>query len=271
MGLKLNDYVAELQKYELVLNVTIEISLNQHGIDTTGRGVRAVKLFTRQILTALSLSKILPTLSDRDDPDDHMWDVGSIASLTRNMVETFLAIFYSGTERVCSEEVELRFLLTQRHRNQEWYYIRKLTNPNDPELPTFESGLAKQGDKIRAHPHLSKLTNAQKNRALKFHEIYYTKADFEQRLPVCAGLSRDTALLSNFVHPLPLSTERIDNDRGRGTFNQLDLTHIIMATIIARSYLAASTVAICDFFLDTLGTQFRSQIDAIRNLQFRTN
>lgn len=260
-------YLEELGKYDKVLNTTMLISRNQHGIDTTGRGIRAVRIFTRQTLAGMSLRSILPFPTKHKDKEEDLWDIGSIASLSRNILEGYLSILYFGTENVSEEEAELRFFLLQYHRNQEWYSIRKRFDPNDPELKKFEEGQLEQKSRIKDHSFIDKLTLHQKNEALRGHEIYKTKADFEAEYKICEKVRGEYQLLSNFVHPLPLSIERIDNANGRGIGSDADVNYCIMALIIARKYLAASTVEIADIFQKNLYEPFKSQIDEIRNLE----
>lgn len=242
------------------------ISRNQHGINTTGRGIRAVRIFTRQTLTGMSLRSILPFPTKQKNKEETLWDIPSIASLSRNILEGYLSILYFGTENVSEEEAELRFFLLQYHRNREWFSIRKQFNPNDPELKKFEEGQKEEKDRIKNHSFINKLTSAQKNKALKGHEIYKTKADFETAYKACEGVRGEYQLLSNFVHPLPLSVERTDNVNGRGIASDTDVNYCIIALIIARRYLAASTVEIADFFPENLYKPFKSQIDQIRDL-----
>ena len=124
-----------IDTFQKTLDVTALISFNQHDIETDGRSLRAVKIFTRQTLTAFSLNRILPK-SNYKDSDDEFLDICSIASLTRNLLEGFLALHFYGLEKVSNEEAELRFLVMQLHCNNEWYNIRKFTEPNDQLLPT---------------------------------------------------------------------------------------------------------------------------------------
>jgi len=254
----------EYKKYSKVLAVTTKISLNQHGIDTDGRGIRAVRIFTRQTLSGMSLSKVLPKLSPELDPDSEFWDLCSLASMSRNILEAYLAIYYSGTELISEEEAELRFFIGQLHRNREWYQIHKKRNSDEDVLRAFEEGMLEQKNRIKEHPYLGNLSHPQKNKALKGDEMYYTKADFELKDEVCKDLRMDYQLLSNFVHPLPLSIERIDNDRGRGESNMYDVTYSIVCLKVATRYLAASTIAIVDHFPEQLGKRFKSVIDPIR-------
>lgn len=259
-------YLSELALYEKVVEAAMVISLNQYGIDTDGRGVRASLIYTRQTLTALSLRAILPRPSAAKSQDSFLWDIGSIASLTRNLVEGYLSLHYFGVERVTEAEAELRFFLLQLHRNIEWYEIRKLTNPLDPSLKEFEEGIPTQKKRLKEHPFLALLTSEQRNRALRGAEMYKTKADFEKELAVCKGLRRNYRYLSNFVHPLPLSIERVDARRGRGIGSDADVSHCMLCLVLARVYLAASTVEFADHFPEALADRFKKEIDAIRSL-----
>lgn len=261
-----NNYLDELKKFDKVLSVAMLISKNQHGISTTGRGIRAANIFTRQTLAGMSLRSILPYPADDKHKEEELWDIGSIASIARNILEGFLSIYYFGTENVSDEEAELRFFILQQHRNQEWYSIRKQFNPDDPELVTFEKSQEEQKNRITNHTFLNQLTPPQKNKALRGHEIYKTKADFEACHKACEGLKLEYQLLSNFIHPLPLSIERIDNVNGRGIGSDADINYCIMALVIARKYFAASTIEIADFFKHNLYERFKNEVDSIRFL-----
>lgn len=260
------DFIEERILFNTVLNTTALISLNQHGIHTDGRGIRAVKIFTRQTLTGLSLNKILPSHNFIENDNEDFWDISSIASLSRNILEGFLSLHFWGLEKVTSGEAELRFFILQLHRNTEWYNIRKDHNPDDPELELLKKGIPEQKERIKNHSFLKELSKAQKEKVLGGHEVYKTKADFENELNVCKDLRKNYRLLSNLVHPLPLSVERIDNEKGRGVRNEFDMHYSLISMMLARRYLAASTVGIADLFPDSLGHQFQNEIDSIRIL-----
>jgi hypothetical protein len=257
-------YLEELDKYDKSLHTTMLISQNQHGFNTTGRGVRASKILTRQTLIAMSLKNILPYPTKKKHHEEDIWDISSISSLSRNIMEGYVSIYYFGTEEVTEQDAELRFFLFQYHRNKEWYQIRRKFGETEKELKEFKTVLEEQKKKIREHTFLSALTDVQKNKVLQGHEIYKTKSDFENENTLCQGLSKNYQLLSNLVHPLPFSIERMDNEKGRGIGHESDIVYCIMALIIARKYLAASTVAFVDFLNEELGKKFKNKIDEIR-------
>ncbi len=257
-------YLDGRRKYDQATEVTMRLSLNQQGINTDGRGVRAVRLFTRQTLVAMTLKRILPDPPGDFHAEASLWDLCSVASLCRNLVEGYVYLRYFGTEKVTPEDAELRFVLGQFHRNNEWYNIRKKTDKNDPVLREFEAGLREQEERLNNHPYIKELTAPQRNRVRLRHEMYKTKADFEVEESVCVSLRRDFQLLSNQVHPLPLSIERIDNERGRGIGNEADVNWCLLSMSLATRYLAASTVSIADYFPVQLGEPFKEELDQIR-------
>jgi hypothetical protein len=256
----------ERKLYEKVLQATALLSLHQHRMETDGRGLRAVRIFTRQTVLGLSLLHILPRPSGTNQPEEGLWDICSIASLSRNLMEGYLSLHYFGIEGVSEEEAELRFFIAQFHRNIEWYEIRRLSSAADPALKEFEEGIALQRQRIRNHPYLPLLTETQRKRALQGVEMYKTKMGFERQLEVCGDLRRNYRLLSNLVHPLPLSIERIDNDRGRGIVSDADVEYCRICLMLARRYLAASTLGIADHFPNELARWFEEQLEAIRPL-----
>lgn len=241
-------YLEELIKYEEVLDTALELSLNQHDIQTDGRGLRGMKIFTRQTLVAISLSKLLPFFRETNNPEGGFWDVCSVASLTRNLMEGYAALFYSGTEVISEEEAELRFFLGQYHRNREWQCLRKQQTPDAPEIGSIEEGLASQMNRLKEHPFLLRLSTAQRNKVLRGDEMYFTKADIEKRSPVVGNYRFHYQLLSNLVHALPLSIERIGNDRGRGVRAEPDIAYMHLCLSLAVKFLAASVLAISDRF-----------------------
>lgn len=259
-------FLEEVDFYDKVVDTTSLISMNQHGIMTDGRGIRGMRIFTRQTLTGLSLQRILPRPSKFRELESELWDICSIASLSRNLMEGYLSLSYFGLEKVPEEEAELRFFIAQLHRNVEWYEIRKLSDPTDPGLKEFEVGIKSEKDKIRKHSCLDSLTESHRKRALRGIEMYKTKADFEAEQEVCKHLRRNYRHLSNLVHPLPMSIERIDNDRGRGLGTDPDVNYCLICLMLARRYLAASTVGIADHFPDALASKFESSLRKIRPL-----
>jgi hypothetical protein len=260
----MSGYKMERAKFEETLDVTIQCSLIQHGIQTDGRGVRAVKIFTRQTLVAMSLDRILPLAQTRSKSAYTVWDVCSIASSTPNLLEGYVMLFYAGLEPVNPSEAEFRFLLGQYHRSREWRDIRGRTNPNDTEIPLFNAGLSEQMTRLKTHPFFRELSDVQRGKVNKGQETYLSKAEIEQRAPVVGNYRTFYQLLSNLVHPLPLSIERIDNDRGRGEMTSPDIHYCVMCISLATKFLAASTIGVADLFPTHFAGKLAGPLNKIR-------
>ncbi|MGB3182057.1 MAG: hypothetical protein WBB45_11740 [Cyclobacteriaceae bacterium] len=262
------DFLEELNLYEKVLKATRFLSLNQHGINTTGRGVRAVKIFTRQTLTGISLKKILPKPSPKQPGENDFWDIGSIASLSRNLLEGYLSLNYFGLEQISGSEAELRFFILQLHKNTEWFSIRK-REMDKKEYDQFEEGIKEQKGRVKNHPYMKLLSSNHRKRAKQGNEMYKTKYDFEKEFFVCENLTKYYRLLSNFVHPTPLSTERTDDEKGRGVGSDNDIGYCLSGMMLGRKFLAASTVGVADIFPTELGEKYHKVIDPIRPLLYK--
>ncbi len=247
-----SDYLIEVAK-KIIL-----ISHNQEGIQTDGRGMRAMKIFTRQTLSTISLLKLLPSVNKTDE----IWDITSFASIKRNIIECFINLYYFGTEKVSESEAELRFFLLQYHKNNEWFNIRK-KSLSPIEYKEFDDGLRFEKERLKNHPFLEHLELEEKNRTLKGYEIYKSKSFFEKELIVCNSLREHYRLLSNLVHPLPLSVERTNNINGRGMDSEADLNYFLICIMLSRKYLAATLIEIRNKFNDTLGKQFKNDFDNI--------
>lgn len=98
--------------------------------------------------------------------------------------------------------------------------------------------------------------------------MYRTKSDFENSLPICNDLIKIYRLLSNLVHPLPMSIERIDDENGRGIGSEMDIQYCIQCILLGRRFLAATVVDIVDFFSDSF-VEFSERLEEIRYLQFK--
>lgn len=245
--------------------ISAAISLNQSGIMTDGRGVRAANIFTRQVLTAHSLKKLLPVLRNGINPDETVWDVTTIALVSRSVMENFQALFYYGTETISEAEADFRFRIFQKDRNVKWRDIRLKTGESEESLEAFFTGIPKQQEEIVNHEFYSSLSKEQKNSLKSRAEMYYTKAEFEARCPRLADIALHHQLLSNLAHPLPLAIHRIDEFSGHGAPSEADICLVIVSLHVATDCLIASVEGMGEKFADSIGILYRSMIQELSN------
>ncbi|MEI9881448.1 hypothetical protein [Atlantibacter hermannii] len=256
-------YIKLLKQFHRACEIAVIISLNQGGIETDGRGRRAADIFTRQVLTARSLNKILPILRNGDDPDVAVWDVATIALVSRSVMENFQALYFYGTETISESEAELRFLIFQKDRNAKWRDIRKKAGQSEEDLAEFSLGLPQQQARIVNHPYYNLLSKEQKESLKNRAEMYYSKAKFEERCTRLSKLGLNYQLLSNLAHPLPLAIYRIDEIRGHGTPCDEDINLAIICLNVAADCLIASIEEMGIKFVHNIGVPFRSLIQEL--------
>ncbi|MEB6546979.1 hypothetical protein MXL19_23775 [Escherichia coli] len=258
-------YISLYKIFCRACEIAVKISLNQSGIKTDSRGIRASNIFTRQVLTVHSLKTLLPVLRNGDDPDDTVWDVSTIALVSRSVMENFQALFYYGTETVSEAEADFRFRIFQKDRNVKWRDIRLKAGESEETLEAFFTGIPKQQEEIVNHQFYSSLSKEQRNSLKNRAEMYYTKAEFEALCPRLAGIALHHQLLSNLAHPLPLAIHRIDEFSGHGAPTEADVRLVIISLNVAINCLIASIEGMGEKFADTIGIHYRSMIQELSN------
>lgn len=256
-------YISLYKQFCRACEISIVISLNQGGIDTDGRGRRAADIFTRQVLTVHSLKKLLPVLRNGDDPEDTVWDLTTIALVSRSVMENFQALFFYGTETISESEADLRFRIFQKDRNVKWRDIRMKAGESAEELEEFFTGLAEQQKIIVNHEFYHSLSKEQKNSLKNRAEMYYSKAEFEAHCPRLANIALHHQLLSNLAHPLPLAIHRIDEVSGHGSPSEADIRLVVISLNVATHCLIASIEEMGKKFSDSIGKQYRSMINEL--------
>lgn len=256
-------YMSLYKKFDSACEIATKISLHQSGIETDGRGVRAANIFTRQLITSYSLKKLLPEIRTGSDPDKGLWDVTTIAIVSRSIMENFQALYYYGTETISEAEADFRFHIFQKDRNAKWRDIRIKAGTPTEELNDFITGVPEQLDRILNHEFYKTLSKDKQNSLKSRAEMYYSKADFETRCPRLANIELHYQLLSNLAHPLPLAIDRIDELSGHGESNDADIALVNVSLGVASDCLIGSIEEMGIKFADTIGVAFRPLIQKL--------
>lgn len=110
----MKQYAAIHEKYCSLIEKCIESSQNFADIPSpSGAHFYASILFTKMCTYSVSIKKLSP------DPcyigKEVHWDFGSVASLTRNLIECYLSFFYLCIETCPEEEWDARWKLMNLH------------------------------------------------------------------------------------------------------------------------------------------------------------
>ena len=157
-------------------------------------------LFARMVIQAHSLKKILP---DVDRPVQDV-DISSCASITRNLIETFLVMHYLWIEKVAPNIRRFRVLLWRYHQRVEGIRgincqrIAQGKDPYDEMARTQDARIVLQAD-----PEFLQLSDKRRSQLLK-DPVPHARG--QQAIAVSAGIpaakfDADYKLLSSLSHP----------------------------------------------------------------------
>jgi hypothetical protein len=212
----------------------------------TGSHFFASTLFTLLCSRSVSLLKFIP-LSISKNLIKEPWDYGTIAVLTRALLEVRLAFFYLGAEAVTPEEWDCRWNILCLHDCTARKRLFEVLPSTDDESPNQVEGFTLQaqelGERLAANSYFAALSPGQQRRYLNGGEPYLSSLeDIALRSGTAIGhFKMFYRLLSAQVHALPFSFFRMDEgDRGRGEYSEVEEGHIELCLSFACHLLASS-------------------------------
>lgn len=202
-------YADAYRAFESTLRQAISLSGSIGGRSGADSMVDGSSLFARMVIQAHSLSLLLPPI---DRPVQGL-DISSCASITRNLVETFLVLHDRWLEEVAPNVRRFRDLFWNYHQKKE--EIRGLNllkvfygkEPYDEDLYTREAKCA-----LDADPEFCKLEKGKSARLLSKREPCVRG---QQAIAVSAGIvaakfDGDYKLLSSLSHPNGFGVRAMD-------------------------------------------------------------
>ena len=106
-------YIPCLDDFTLALGKAFSTSHASTGLRCSNRQVWASVLFTRLCVFSTSILSLCP--GSKLNPKGLHWDFGSIATLSRNLLECSLVFFYLGIEDVSEQEINVRLMVMDLH------------------------------------------------------------------------------------------------------------------------------------------------------------
>jgi hypothetical protein len=241
-------WLEEYKKDLAIFDQTIELSLivsNLIGdIPTTEKIHYAHKLYSRLLLTSLSVIRLCPF--SRLSLEGEIWDFFSIANLVRCSMENYAVFHYLGVEQIDQQEEAFRIKLLYYHKDCELYkYYKDLNTPADVlNKLGFTEGLPKRKAALKEHPFFEKITNKRKQDDILNGNSSITKKHTDilnelqlKKIPFKAFYR----FYSNQTHSAPLGYFTSNNERGRGERNETEVVYITWAIDIARTLLVTAT------------------------------
>jgi len=253
-------YLEKLEKLQKYLDFGIDVSDACAGQkDVDWHLVRANQLYIRLTVSCLSYIRLLPY--NRYFPADHeFWDLFSILSISRNIIETYIMFWYIAVDGVSQEERQLRLDILMYHLNNEKYKFYRDFNPESEYLPEFETQLPlKKREFEDSEIFATYIEKSRRKNILSGKEAkYLSNNEIMEKMPFkteeFVPLYR---FFSNHTHSMPFAFFSLDNQRGSGRRNQAEIDYIDMSLDFVTKYLLCAimdTIGLFPFREDELDT-----------------
>lgn len=215
--------------------------------------VRANQLFIRMTVSILSLIRLLP--NNRHFPAEmEFWDLFSIHSLSRNIVESYIIFWYIAVDIIPDDERELRMFLLSYHNNNEKYKLYKDFSTIDAEmLEGFENNLPLDKAKLKMDVVFNKYVEPlrRKNILNGKEAKYLSNQEIMDKIPFKTEEFKPLyRFFSNHIHSMPFAIQSTTDERGTGKRNSTEVQYIETALDFVTKYMLAATVDTIHLFPD---------------------
>jgi hypothetical protein len=191
------------KEYESLVHEVMNISDRTRGRQCLWHEREASTIFIKIGITSFSTLFFIP---ETESFNGKIWDISSLATLSRSILESYLSMYYIAIESLTDEERDFRRLLWEYHREQERLSMLKASVPDSSDIPTIKTGRDDYKKKLKENQLFLRLDVKTKKRLLKGKE-----KGSQQNIDICqkAGISQDFyrgiyKYLSSFSHTTPL-------------------------------------------------------------------
>ncbi len=248
----LKEYYIERQYFKEMINLGIALSDKSGGINTSNRYIISTQVFTRIVLSSITLDRILP---NKNKNIWGFWDISSLFCLTRAFIESIYMFIYIGVDNCDKEECAFRVKLLKYRNNMQKYRIFKEIRDNDSNKE-FKEKLEDARKIIQSNRIFSELDSKIQKRIIKGYQTITKNRDELSQLIPSDVINKQNKLLyqlfSNHIHTAPFSFLSQDNNRGRGLPNNIEVFYFSYILGIVNIYYAFTNVKHAEIFRDFL-------------------
>lgn len=235
-----------LGRFDDVVSASTALSQGSAGIRSrTGRHYWASVLFTRLSGNGVSLLLLLPRNRFSRCLFEN-WDFAAVASLARNLCESYFAYFYLCVDDVPEEEWDCRWNILNIHDCLSRIRMFQHLQSSVERIGRFEKQAAELHVRLQNNSYFVSLPRNVQSRCLKGKKPYLLSQDeiLERAGFDASGFRALYILWSAHIHSFPLGYYRTGEDnRGRGLENPVDKGHICGALGVCTEFIRSAAKA----------------------------
>ena len=245
-------YLDSLSGYTSILEKSIVTSHSTSNLEAGDRRYWASIIFTRICTFSVSILYLCP--KSKINPKVLHYDFGAIASLTRNLFECGLTLFYLGVEHISNDEWLTRLKVMQLNDCISRIRMHKEFDPDYPELKLAEKDAEELRSNLNKNPFFLSIPEKKRKRFLKGDDAsILTRGEVLKRMgAIWEGDTRGYYIfLSSHIHSFPLGYYRMaEHGRGSGVENDVEKGYIASALEFCTNILTRCTDDMRKIFSD---------------------
>ena len=209
-----------VQTLEALCQCAISLSMRTQGRPTSDwRLLEGSTIFAMNCLTCISLLRLVP-ISSFYRPVEKLdaWDFASVASLVRNMIETYFVLFYV-LEEVSENEGEARHALWRLHETTERLKALQFGVPASKGIEQLKKEYSHRRTRLESSSFFQTLPTKQRKNLLDGRDSkFLTQREIARRAGVSQKyLASCYKYCSNFIHTAPMSVAMMSTFRASTT------------------------------------------------------
>lgn len=261
-----DSYKSSLEKYDRLVSIATAVSqAAANRPSPSSQHYWASVLFTRLCSTGMSLLFMLPRNRWVKARIEH-WDFTAVASLSRNLIECYLAFFYLCVDKVSDDEWNCRWNLFNLHDCIFRKQIFEALGSSERMIEGFEKNAQDLHRRLLNNQHFLSLSDRQRKELLKGNNPYLSAQD---ELIKRMGEDPKTfrlvyRILSAQVHTLPFGFYRTGEEwRGTGLENPIERGYICLILGGVYKYILRGIRELIDLFPDISQKMTQADLNVI--------
>lgn len=227
-----SDYDEARAELERLIGELIGLSATMAGTPSGGyRPYSASLLLAKMTLSCITIDKLIPKMACAQS--DELWDLGSIATLTRSIAENYFLMHWLCVEAEDAALFELRISLLRIADNRARYRMIYEVE-GEPEPEDFLASQKTHADRLATMELWHQIDPRRQKELLKGHSMPFIHDDVVDKLDVDRKTFRSHyRYLSSFVHTGTISFFRVEQQRrGHGDYNDYERDAILVCMML---------------------------------------
>jgi hypothetical protein len=224
-------YQAAYKELKALIDTAFRIAINIQYKEVETRDLEAAsRVFAKVISHARAVLVLAPKKpAGFDAPAQELWDLSSMATLCRSLIDSYYVFFYIAVDEVDEPTKEFRWILWDYHSESRRLKKLQLIGSTLPAVGEIVANVRRLKENLTNHPIYTGLEPSIQKRLRKPAEgIFATNSELSARAGIDEDYYKNTFMfLSSYVHSHPFSIEQLTEFRA-GEDDSLNLLKIVI-------------------------------------------